>query len=162
MIGNSSGPGKRTNKSGFTLIEVVTVLILLGILSAVVMVRATGPSSELVARTEILKSHLRYAQMKDMTSNDVWGISAAGNSYWLFTNGNTTQSRQLPGEDNLNVDLSGYGLSVSGFTYSFDKWGSPCSDAGATARLTVAVSINISDGTESRSINITPYTGFIP
>ena len=162
MIGNSSGPGKRTNKSGFTLIEVVVVLILLGIVSTFVAVRATNYHSELAARTEILKSHLRYAQMKSMSSNDVWGIHSAGSKYWLFTDGDTNQKRQLLGEDDLAVDLSGYGLSVSGFTYSFETWGSPCTDPGASVRLMATASITVSGGGGSKSINITPYTGFIP
>jgi len=90
--------------------------------------------------------------MKSMSSNEVWGINAAGNNYWLFTSGDINAKRQLPGEDSLNVNLSDYGLSVSGFTYSFEKEGSPCTDAGATARLTATASINVSDGTKSRSI----------
>jgi len=162
MIGNISGPGKRTNKSGFTLIEVVVVLILLGIVSTFVAVRATNYHSELAARTEILKSHLRYAQMKSISSNAVWGIHSAGSKYWLFTDGDTNQKRQLLGEDDLEVDLSDYGLSVSGFTYSFETWGSPCTDAGASVRLTATASITVSEGGGSKSINITPYTGFIP
>ncbi|MBW2630447.1 MAG: type II secretion system protein [Deltaproteobacteria bacterium] len=161
MIKNSSGPGKRTNKSGFTLIEVIAVLVLIGIVSAFVAVRATDHHSELVARTEILKSHLRYAQMKSMSSNDVWGIHSFQNKYWLFTGGNINTKKQLPGEDDLDVDLAGYGLSVSDFTYSFENWGSPCTDAGATVRLTAAAPINVSEGLELRAINITPYTGFI-
>ncbi len=162
MIRNNSGPVKRTNKSGFTLIEVVTVLILLGILAAFVAMRATDHHSELVAQTEILKSHLRYAQMKSMTSNGVWGIHSAGNSYRLFTNGDTGTGIQLPGEDDLEVDLSTYGLSLSGFTYSFETWGSPCTDVDASARLTATASITVSEGGESKSITITPYTGLIP
>ena len=152
------------------MIEVVVVLILLGILSAFIAVRATDHHSELVAQTEILKSCLRYAQMKSMSSNDVWGISAAGNKYWLFTGGNVNNKKKLPVEYprevdpavDPEVDLAGYGLSVSGFTYSFENWGSPCTDAGASGRLTVIASINVSEGTKARSINITPYTGFIP
>jgi MSHA pilin protein MshC len=162
MIGKSSGPCKRMNKSGFTLIEVITVLILLGIVSAFVVMRGIDHGAGLVVQTEALKSHLRYAQMKSMSSNDVWGIHADGNRYWLFTGGNINTKIQLPGEDQLEVDLSDYGLSVSGFTYSFENWGSPCTDAGAAVRLTIAAPITVSGGGTSKSITITPYTGFIP
>jgi len=149
--------------SGFTLIEVVVVLILLGITTAFVAMNATSHNSELVARTEVLKSHLRYAQMKSMSSNAVWGISGSGNSYWLFTGGSTATKRQLPGESGLDVDLSAHGLSVSGLsTYSFETWGAPCTDAAAGSRLTTAATITVSEGGTSRIINITPYTGFIP
>ncbi len=148
--------------SGFTLIEVVVVLLLLGIMTAFVAMNATEHNSELIARTEVLKSHLRYAQMKSMSSNAVWGISASGNNYWLFTGGSTATKRQLPGESDLNVDLSAHGLSVPDFTYSFENWGAPCSDAAATTRLTTAATISVSEGGTSKTITITPYTGLIP
>lgn len=162
MIEKSFNPCRPVNKSGFTLIEIVVVLVLLGITTAFVMMKATDHNSELIARTEVLKSHLRYAQMKSMSSNAVWGVSASGNSYWLFTNGSTGTKRQLPGEDGLDVDLSAHGLSVTGFTYSFGTWGSPCTDAVASVRLTAASNINVSEGGKSKTITINPYTGFIP
>ncbi len=162
MIEKSFNLRRPINKSGFTLIEVIVVLIILGVTATFVAIKATDHNSELIAQTEILKSHLRYAQMKSMSSNAVWGVSASGNSYCLFTNGSTGTKRQLPGEEGLDVDLSVHGLSVTDFTYSFGTWGSPCTDAVASARLTLAANITVSEGGISKTITINPYTGFIP
>jgi len=49
---------------GFTMIEIVVVLIILAVVSTVIVYRPTTTSNDLIAQTEILKSHLRYAQLR--------------------------------------------------------------------------------------------------
>jgi len=155
-------PAGQSGDTGFTAIEVVTVLVLVGILAAVVAIKASDHQSELIGYTEKLKSHLRYAQMQSMSSDAVWGIHAEGNQYWLFTGGATAQKRRLPGEDGLEVDMAQHGLTIPGFTVSFENWGTPCGDDAAAARLTALTSIPVSDGEHTKTVTITQYTGFIP
>ena len=153
---------KPAMESGFTILELAAVLTLLGILAAFIAVRASDRQTDLVAHSEKLKSQLRYAQMQSMSSDAVWGVHAEGNQYWLFTGGDTDQRRMFPGEEELVVDMAAHGLNVTDFTYSFETWGAPCTDTAAASRLTAAASILISDGENSRPINITPFTGFMP
>ncbi|NCC26075.1 MAG: prepilin-type N-terminal cleavage/methylation domain-containing protein, partial [Deltaproteobacteria bacterium] len=47
---------------GFTMIEIISVLVLLGILAAVAVIRSGGPDTTVRANADILSSHLRYAQ----------------------------------------------------------------------------------------------------
>jgi len=145
----------KSNK-GFTLIEVVAVLIILGILSAVVISR--GMDTEAVkAQTEMdtLKGHLRYAQylaLNDISPNQ-WGINIVGSSYTLVrvdTNG-PSSPYSLPGESSAtHVFATGITATVAGNNpILFNEWGSP----GASP-----TSISIG----GQSITITPETGFIP
>jgi MSHA pilin protein MshC len=139
------------------MIELVVVLILLSIVSAVVAFRPTTISNELVAETETLKSHLRYAQIKAMNDTVPWGIHIPdASSYILYkNNAAATGSNILPGETGQTHNLSSL-VSVTagtGITYNFDTWGSP----GATT-----LTITLSQGSETSSITITKSTGYIP
>lgn len=148
---------------GFTLIEVMSALIIIGIVSAVAISRFGTSDAELTAGGEVVKSHLRYAQLRAMNSESVWGICCDGTDYWLFMNGDTSQSRVLPGEDADPVHLADKQISMGSFIISFDAWGRPYYNdapaAGTTAGTTIVVS---SSGTSSLSISVTPETGFIP
>ena len=66
------------NQRGFSMIEMVIVLIVMAIMASYIMFRGTA-GNDLIAQAEILKSHLRYAQIKAMNDTDVnvpggWGI----------------------------------------------------------------------------------------
>ncbi|MBU2453330.1 MAG: hypothetical protein KJ668_08455, partial [Proteobacteria bacterium] len=65
----------------------ISVFIILGILTAVVVSRLGLNVTDLPAIEASLKTHLRYAQSKAMqTLNPVWGIriDTTTDSYWLF------------------------------------------------------------------------------
>lgn len=158
------------NHRGFTMIEVVVVLILLAILVSTVAIRFSSINSDIPNQIEILKSSLRFAQIKalnDTVDTEKWGIYFQNNySYTLvFTkDGVTTSPVNLPGECGNNplgctqtpTHTLPSGMTIStgvGTTVAFDRWGSPG---------TSSISIALSKGSEPPgAITITKNTGYI-
>ncbi len=138
--------------AGFTLIEIITVLIIIGVISAVVVNRLMDTSVELNTQTDVIKSHLRYAQARAMSSNVVWGVDFKTTTYSFFKNGNTAETVTLPGEENTILNLPS-GTSATEIV-SFDSWGRPYNDASGTADHPGGQIGNL-------SIVITKNTGFI-
>lgn len=142
-------------KGGFTMIEVVAVLVVLGIVAAVVAVQMSGTSAyDLASQVEVIKGHLRLAQSRAMGSGTPWGINfATSTTYNLFQGTATTVAVQLPGEDSATVSLtvkkSDLTITSAPQTITFDAYGSP-----GTTTVTVA--------TTGGNITITKNTGFIP
>ena len=81
------------------MIEIIAVMVIIGVLAAVAVSRVIS-TKEVSAITErdILKSHLRYAQLRALGDDKSWGISCSGTTYTLLRNG-TTAPYSLPGED---------------------------------------------------------------
>lgn len=161
------------NSHGFTILEVIVVMILMAIMAAVAVSRMSDNTAELIGRVAVIKSHLRYTQSRAMNSNSVWGIRIGDNliSYFLFryVEGQTLQESRvlLPGQDSLTVTLpSGMSMAVSPNssyrTISFDSWGRPCRDEAGTIFQSGTRTITITFKGSSESISITENTGFIP
>ena len=152
------------NNKGFTLIEAIAVLIILGIVSAAVISRGMATADvDLQVEVDTLKSHLRYAQYLAMNENDTatnpigtpvkWGIRVVVSSYELvkYVGANNVYTEQthtfkLPNESSnthsLPINATGTG------TVLFDDWGSPDTPIPAIAL-------------GGKSITITAETGFI-
>ena len=141
--------------AGFNLLEMLVVLLLIGVLSAVVVSRYPSIARyDLASETETLKGHLRYAQLRAISGMATWGIQLANTQYTLVRNG-ATAPFNLPGENSPVHTLSA-GISISsgsGTLISFDSWGSP-----GVANL----SVTLNSGTEARTIVVGRNTGFIP
>ena len=154
--------------SGFTSLEVLIVLIIIGIISVMVIGRSDLGLTDLPAQTEVIKSHIRYTQSRSMNADRIWGIHCDddGQTYWLFVDGdpnNENNRRTLPGEASETVDLSQYKLALTPTTISFDDRGRPCSDADGTDLLTGDLSLTLSAGPgAAATIVITRNTGFVP
>jgi MSHA pilin protein MshC len=153
----------KKGEQGFTLIEIIAVLILIGILGAVVFSRVTSTAEiNLKVRAEQVKGHIRYVQMRAMNTtsaatgcNAPVGMAASAGRYYMFINCNTGNQVVLPGaESSAGVDLPG-GSTFP--TFSFDTWGRPYANDNATGTST---SISISIGGEP--ITITQNTGYVP
>lgn len=151
--------------SGFTIIETIVTLIILGIISAVIITGNVLSKKDIDIQgwQDIIKSHLRYAQAKAMNTDQVWCIaSAGGNQYWLVRSSDTTTRIILPGEDSDTVTLpSGWAIQIGTGLVAFDGWGSPYASAtlgGTTQEITVTLTPS---GASARTMKIIANTGFI-
>lgn len=153
---------------GYTFFELVVVLVVVSILLVIIINRASTANVELVTQSGILKAHIRYAQATAMSSDTIWGLHCDNSStYWLFRDGSIANKIHLPTEDNNSIDLSSAGFSLEAFTLSFDSWGTPYTDAAATAGQELSsadaeADLTLTRGSGSRTITITPNTGFVP
>ncbi len=175
-------PSLRIHKDGgFTLFEVITVLALISIFTVLAIVRHSASDAALVAQTQVLVSHIRYAQMRALNTDTSWGIFYNYNAantrdcyYLLYRSANTANIAQLPGESQDRVFIGDMGVTISptppasapsarSFQLSFDSWGRPewrITGIGSgidtlTLRLTKS-------GQTPQDIVVTQNTGFIP
>ena len=90
--------------SGFTILEIIVVLLLMAILAATVIGRSALPDKlDLNSATEKLRLQLRFAQAQAMKRSDkVWGVKSSGTEYWVFrdtTPDNPSNEFRVPGGD---------------------------------------------------------------
>jgi MSHA pilin protein MshC len=154
---------RRRKDKGFTLIEVIAVLVLIAIISAVVISRGMDTEAVKVqAEVDTLKAHLRYSQYLAM--NDIspvkWGIQISGQSYTLVRNssgdGSTFDSPySFPGDSGSTHGIAPF--TATAVNILFDEWGTPYN---SSAKLAADATVALNPG--SQSITIKPETGFIP
>jgi prepilin-type N-terminal cleavage/methylation domain-containing protein len=156
---------------GFTLLEIVVVLVLISIIAATVFSRSIGTDRiNFVGQVDKIRNHLRYAQSLAMKSLDVnsdkrWGIKCSANRYWLFNYenfGDDNTAISLPGQETDKISLSDLGVTMNAFTLFFDGLGKPYKTSYNNAvRFDNPLNITISAGSESSSLNVSPETGLI-
>lgn len=142
----------KLNSKGFTLIELIIIIILLGILAVVATYRFTSAGSySLVSEAEILKNHIRFAQIKAMSDLDpnTWGINVSSTSYTLQNNGSTAATK-FPGDNSATHAFRK--ISATPQTITFDSWGNP----GSTD-----LAITLTSGTDTSVVTVKNNTGFI-
>jgi len=149
---------KFKGRSGFTLVEVICVLVLVGIIALVAIARVMSTRDvDLATQLEVVKGHLRIAQSKAMSAGSPWGINFnSSTTYYLFQGIGSTNPILLPGDNSANniVDLTAKNSALtitppSSNPVTFDAYGSPGPN-------TITITTN------GGSITITRNTGFIP
>ena len=184
-----SGP-LRGAPPGFTLVEIVVVMLLMSIVTAVVLGRSiTTGEVDVAGQTDKIRNHLRYAQSVAMKRSDkVWGIRFSGSEYWYFSQTivdppavPTIEEVKLPGGEydssptRIKYDDLGISVSVTGLgdnsTVIFDGIGKPYAAytngatntpvGGSPPNPAANATITISAADASRDIQITPGTGLI-
>lgn len=146
--------------SGFTMLEIIAVLVIIGVLAAVAVskvINTQGVSA--VVEADILKSHLRYVHMRALSDAATWGMSFSGTSYTMLRDG-AEAPYNLPNEDSHTHQLPS-GVTVSeATTVTFDEWGTPVDESGSPEVGNITISV--SAGGETVSVTVTQNTGFIP
>jgi prepilin-type N-terminal cleavage/methylation domain-containing protein len=164
---------KAGDRRGFTLVEIIAVLVVLGILGAVVINRAMSTTTTTrTAQESVIKNHLRYSQALAVKQGMIWGVKCDGTDYWLFrTIAPDTISNQiaLPGEENVKITLANRKISMSAFTLFFDAIGRPYTDyTDATTNTPVSaanplsITLDSAPASGAAIFGITPETGFMP
>jgi len=158
---------------GVSLVEMIVVLMLLGIVSAVVISRiARTDDIELVTQVNSFRNHIRYAQVMAMKSNDMtWGIKCDGTVYWVFKTASPQVASEPDDTNNMvylttrDIDdrikekkqLSLPEMDAFAAIY-FNRFGIPHTYQG-TDITPISSAITITIG--SRSLLVTPQTGFV-
>lgn len=141
------------NIEGFSMIEVVAILLIIGIITAVAASNSVSTQQDLISQTDIAKSMLRYAQLKALNDDAAtsWGIAFTGNSYTLYRNPALVPATNFPGT-NSDIYTLPTGVTISNVTIDFNKFGSP---------MTGATSVVLTQNGVTSTINISNNTGFI-
>jgi len=149
------------NKSGFTLIEIIFVIILLAIVAALAYPRFSSVSSiRLNTALDKLKSDVYYAQELAVTTHANCGIFIISpNSYRIYKGGSTATPALDPATfSDYDITLDP-GITIAtpaaGAKVEFDNFGVPYDGNGALA----AEALIILNGT--KTIRITPQTGWV-
>lgn len=140
-------------RHGFTVIEIIAVILLLGILSVIVVSRNQNIGAEAVGQREVIKNHIRYAQLMAMKSNTACGVQFAGSSYSVFRNNSTADKITLPNKQNTDISIFS-DLGSANETIYFDLWGIPYSDV-------VLTTLRPSGLIGSLGITMTADTGYV-
>jgi prepilin-type N-terminal cleavage/methylation domain-containing protein len=148
---------------GFTLLEILVVLVLMGIMGTIIVSRLVDNPVELTAGAATLKNHIRYAQARGMNSDNLWGIryDSATKTYWLFEYDGVTETRALlPGESTDSLPLGDDNQTLNGLTVVvFDNWGRPyLGNLGSTPGGGV---FSLQEGGLSVSVTMADETGFM-
>ena len=170
---------------GFTLVELVMVIIIMAIFIATVAISYTSlnfvnTNGDLPNERDILKSSLRFAQIKALNNavldTDTWGISLNSTSYTYYRNGvpayyyDQTGTIMLP--DNLPGECGNdsgkciqspthylpSGITITtgvGTTVSFNKWGSP-----GASNISIVLTKAGSPPISPINITVTESTGY--
>jgi MSHA pilin protein MshC len=139
-------PLEPLNPSGFTLIEVIAVMIIVGILAATVLSRmdfgATSSRASVDGAANMIASDIRYAQefaMANRVSKEI-RFTLSSSSYSFFPSSSFDPSGQLQGAT--------IGTTI---TFTFNSLGEPTLNGGGF--------VTVSGGGVSRTITVAQYTG---
>ena len=145
---------------GYTLIELVIIIVILAIIGFIVVPKIAGYSESILERdAKRLKAYLTFAQELSMTRDQPYGLCFNTSSKTFSVNktdcssSNIIKSPENRGEDLIVTLDSDISISPSGTTsVFFSKRGEPTPDG---------VTITLTYGSNSKTIKVEPKTGFV-
>lgn len=137
---------------GFTLLELVIILVLVGLLSVVALPVFLNEGLRVVPAAEQIAGEIRYAQSLAMTHGDSYSFNVSGDTYSItkgagggvpLSNGESSGSF-----DGLSLSIDGGGSGSVTFSSLFGK-----ADSAHT--------VQVSGGGRSVAVSVSADTGYV-
>ena len=165
-----SGPRLRgpARERGFTLRELIIVMLIVGIISAIALTRTGNDPVMLATQVDQLAGDIRYVQALAMTQGQRYIISfPSGTSYRFLDSGGNPVVHPANGSNAAITLASGATLALAatapaGNALGFDGRGTPYSvttPATFNGALTAQATVTLSKGGANQSVTVTPETG---
>jgi type II secretion system protein H len=151
--------------AGFSLVELVVVMIIVAVLAFVALPRTNNDATMLAAEAERLAAEIRYAQSLAMTRGQPhWIAFSGGNGYQFFQSGAVAVPHPA-GEASPVKMQTGTTFSLASLPNSlvaFNGLGTPYTDSTPVSSvLATNADITVLRGTESRVVRVYSTTGFV-
>jgi prepilin-type N-terminal cleavage/methylation domain-containing protein len=151
---------------GFTLQEMLIVIVLVGIISAIALPRMGNDPVLLSTQVDQLAGDIRYVQALAMTQAQRYRINltATGYTFTLADAGGTAVIHPLTGSAapinwNSGTAIALPPTNLPNNLVAFDGRGVPYTDNLATTALAATATIVLSRGPANQQITISPETG---
>jgi prepilin-type N-terminal cleavage/methylation domain-containing protein len=157
---------------GFTLVELIVVMAVLGILAAVLVPRSGNDAIILSTQAEQFAADIRYLQSLAMTQGLSGVASRRYRINYTATSYNFTDVSGVavahPSGTTGSIAFAG-GVSISPYpaatlpnnVVSFDALGRPYTDASATTPLASTATLSLARSGSTRVVQIFPETGMV-
>ena len=157
----NSGPNCLCSYAGFTLIELVMVLVVLGIVAVFVVPRLSATGITLPAAATRLAETIRYTQNLAMSQGQRYRINFTASSYQITDMSGTPVVQPMTNSTAASsvspIVLSGYNPPLSSNYVAFDTRGVPY--VNATLALAASATITLTSGSDTSAVQISPETG---
>ena len=157
----------RARGGGFTLVELVVVLLIVGVLAAMFVPRMGNDSLILAAQADQVIGDIRYVQSLAMTQGQRYRITFTPSAfpviYQYMLTGGAVVSHPVAGSTavTLNSQVTMSLTNLPNNLIGFDGTGTPYSDAAVSTPLMSAAAVRLTYGSDSRDIAIQPQTGSV-
>lgn len=122
-------------RRSFSLVELLSMLIIIAILSAVASTNISSSDIDLVSESDTLVSNLRFAQSMAMKDDEnTWGIIFNDTQYELLQNGTSQDVAHFP-NSNSKTYIMIPDITATG-SVEFNSWGQPVGGGDVTVTLT--------------------------
>jgi len=147
-----------THSSGFTLIELVAVMVIVAALGAMAIPRFAHNDATVPAQADQLGRAIRHAQAMAMSQGRALTLDIQSATRYAITDG--ASATPLPGTSNEGQRYTLVnGVTLSGADLKFDSLGRPLN--GATLANAAQNWTLTGTGGNTASVSIQPVTGFV-